>query len=100
MPDEAFFVVFFDPGPNWVSGRSIFEQDLDDHVVFLERLCDAGAVVMAGPFWDGLGGMTIFRVVDEVELNSLLETDPGVVAGVLVPRVRAWKPIIGARLHD
>jgi hypothetical protein len=91
---------FFDPGLNWVSGRTVFEQDLGDHLVFLEHLCDVGTVVMAGPFGDGSGGMTIFRVVNGAELNSLLGADPGVVAGVLVPRVRAWKPMIEAKLHD
>jgi hypothetical protein len=87
------FLVFFNPGPAWTEGRSIFEQPLDDHVDFIHSLYEQGKVAMAGPFADGAGGMTILMAESQGEARALIDQDPDVIRGILRPEIRQWSPI-------
>ncbi len=89
----SYFTVFFKPGPHWLEGKTVFEQPLDDHVEYLRDLYQQGRVIMAGPFADGSGGLTILKVNDEAEAHSLMERDPDVIKGILAPDIRAWSPL-------
>ncbi|MEW6210320.1 MAG: ankyrin repeat domain-containing protein [Acidobacteriota bacterium] len=90
---KKLFLVFFSPGAAWIEGKNIFEQPLDDHVNFIHQLYREGKVMMAGPFRDGTGGLTIMTVESETEAKELIERDPDVIREILRPEIRAWFPI-------
>jgi len=90
---KQFFVVSFNPGPNWLEGKSVFEQPLDDHLIHLHSLYRQGHVLMGGPLSDGSGGLTIIQAQDEDEARRLIDSDPDVKAGILTPALQRWSPI-------
>ncbi|HXZ79315.1 MAG TPA: YciI family protein [Terriglobales bacterium] len=89
----AKFVIFFKPGPAWIRGKSIFEQPLDEHVRYLTKVYKSGKLVMAGPFHDSSGGMTILEVVDEAEARQIALEDPVVQSGILTAEWKSWRPL-------
>lgn len=62
----------------------------------LQRLRDAGRLVLAGPFADESGAVLVFDVPSESEVASLMDEDPYYRAsGVTVVRIREWTPVVG-----
>lgn len=90
---ESYFIILFIPGAAWHEGKSVFEQPLDDHVDFIYELYKRGVVVMAGPFADGTGGLTILKAQDEDEARRLMDQDPDVIRQILSYDARPWLPI-------
>jgi len=84
------FVQLSFPGPNWVRGKPVYEQDLSAHSEYQERLLGEGKIVLAGPFSDSSGGLTVLRVDTEEEARRIMEQDPAVVDGVLKSVLRPW----------
>ncbi|TYT24859.1 hypothetical protein FZO89_00385 [Luteimonas viscosa] len=63
------------------------------HFANMQRLSDAGQLVLAGPFVehpDGWRGLYVFAVDSLDEAKALAETDPVVVQGEMVPEYHAW----------
>jgi len=56
----------------------------------------AGKLVLAGPFdapasdRDGYAGLFVLDVASEAEARALLDGDPAIQAGRLVPELRTW----------
>jgi uncharacterized protein YciI len=90
---KTYYVLSFTPGEAWVPGKSIFKQPLDDHVAYLREFHRCGKLLLAGPFLDSSGGMTILDVATEEEARRILEDDPDVKRKVIKGTVRAWSPI-------
>lgn len=90
---NGLVLVFFRPGSAWIPGKTVFEQPLDEHVAYLRDLHAAGKVLMAGPFVDGSGGMTILRTDSEREAAELAAKDPSVIQRILEPTICKWKPL-------
>ena len=84
------FVFLYEPGPNWVKDRTIYEQPLREHGAFMAQLLDDGVLVLAGPFSDNSGGMAIIEAPDIEHAREILSKDPGLVDGVFTARVRPW----------
>ncbi len=84
-------VVISGRGPAWVEGRSTREQPWwDEHAVFIDGLAAEGRIVLAGPFADWTGALSILRGGREA-VEHLLAKDPFVVHGVFAaPVVRPW----------
>lgn len=89
----GFFAVFFKLGPQWIPGKSIFEQPLDDHVAYLRDLFDRQKGLMAGPLSDSAGGLTILQADDEAEARTLIAQDPAVIHQILQAELHPWSPI-------
>ena len=95
---ETRFALFHEPGPQWRPDTPAFEQvGLGDHVAWFRLLHEAGKVAFGGPFVDAAsGGMMVLAAdVGEEEAQAIANDDPGVRAGLLVVRVRAWRRIFG-----
>jgi uncharacterized protein YciI len=63
------------------------------HFANIERLADAGKLVMAGPFEedaDGWRGLFLFAVDDIDEARRLAATDPVIVNGEMIAEYHAW----------
>ena len=78
------YVALISHGPRWRTGRSVFEQGpaMQDHLEAMRRRFDEGSLLLGGPF-DGKGGIAVLDAPDEDAAADVMDTDPGVVAGVL-----------------
>jgi ketosteroid isomerase-like protein/uncharacterized protein YciI len=88
------FVLIYQPGPSWSEGRPLSEQPLGPHRAYIEKLFEAGAVVLAGPFLDAAsGGFAIVRATAPAAAARILADDPAISGGVLRGEVRPWHPL-------
>lgn len=90
---DVRFVVLHTPGPQWVPGKTLFEQPgVREHVEHYRKLLEAGKLAMGGPHLDGkAGGMMIpMAGVSEEEITRHAAEDPAVKGGLLLAEVRPW----------
>jgi len=82
----TLFLVFRNPGPSWVPGRSSREQPLwEEHAVFIDRLFEEGRIVLAGPYADSSRALLVVKARDGQEASNLFREDPWAESGILVP---------------
>lgn len=80
----------------------LWQQYRDDHLAWLHRQADAGAVRASGPFTDVIGtgvlaAMIVVRADDETAARAVIASDPFMRHGVTEDLVvRPWNPFIGA----
>ena len=62
------FVVFHMSGPNWLPGKTLFEQPgVADHVGHYKKLLEAGKLSLAGPHLDDRAGGMMVPAADVTE---------------------------------
>ena len=85
------FVMFHEPGPDWLPGVPYPQQPgLEAHVVFLRTLLEDGQLLMGGPFVDDAqGGMQIIQAKSLGDAIELAHQDPS-VGRLLEVTVRPW----------
>jgi uncharacterized protein len=89
-PEPQTFAILYAPGPNWIKGKPIFEQDLQEHGQYMAKLLDQGHLELGGPFTDSSGGMAIITAKDGNEAATILKNDPGVTKGIFTATLRPW----------
>jgi uncharacterized protein YciI len=89
-PPKETFVILYEPGPKWIKGREIFDQDLQEHGQYMAKLLQQGHLELGGPFSDSSGGMGVIEVKDEDEAKAILKNDPGVNSGVFKATLHPW----------
>jgi uncharacterized protein len=89
---KQFYAVIYGPGKNWVEGKSMLEQPLDGHVAYVKNLSEDGTVLLAGPFLDDDGGLTILQADSLEEAHLIIAEDPDIREQVLQANVRCWAP--------
>lgn len=80
-------------GPKWTPEVTEETKKLQEgHMANINRLAEAGKLVLAGPFIDGgeRRGVFIFKVDTLEEAQALTETDPAVKAGRLKIELHRW----------
>jgi uncharacterized protein YciI len=80
-----FYVTIIGHGPNWVAGKSVYEQDrsvIQAHLESMRRRFDDGALLLGGPF-DRSGGIAVWRADDAAHARELIDADPAVIADVM-----------------
>ncbi|UCE86981.1 MAG: VOC family protein [Deltaproteobacteria bacterium] len=97
-PGKRFLVVY-EPGPNWIEGKSIFEQPgLREHASYHQGLWREGRLLRSGPFRDANGGATVLVAPSREEAQKLIDADPAIKDGILKPaRLSGWFPVDWAR---
>ncbi|MFN2384902.1 MAG: YciI family protein [Thermoanaerobaculia bacterium] len=95
----TLFLVFRDPGPCWVRGRSTREQaGWEEHALFMDRIFEQGRIVLAGPYADHSRVLLIIQASNRDEAAHLLDGDPWNAAGILgPPEVIEWKVFLDSR---
>ena len=89
------FAIHASPGPKWQPGIPGPQQPgIEQHVGHLEAMRASGHLVLAGPYLDGNGGLTLVRARDLAEAQSLAAADP---AGLLAFTVRPWLVAMASR---
>jgi uncharacterized protein YciI len=80
-------------GPKWTAAETEETKKLQEgHMANINRLAEAGKLVLAGPFFDSgeRRGVFIFKVDTLEEAQALTETDPAVKAGRLKIELHRW----------
>src|SRR6478609_8638574 len=95
--DMRKYVALIGHGPEWLEGKSVYEQGkpVEDHLVAMRCQYDAGVLLLGGPFDHG-GGIAVLDVEDESAARAVMDADPAVQAGVMVYEIRALRPIFDA----
>jgi uncharacterized protein len=96
---KTLYLVFRDPGPAWVAGRSSREQPLwDVHAEFMDRLFDQGRIVLGGPYADTSRVLIIVNARDRDEARAFFRDDPWTSRGILVDsEVIEWSIFLDSR---
>ena len=75
--------------------RPFTEAVIERHVAFLHDLESRNALVIAGPFRDGAGGMVVIRAGDPDEAMRIAQRDPFVSEGFETCTVREIELVKG-----
>ncbi|NNE82906.1 MAG: hypothetical protein HKN28_02945 [Alphaproteobacteria bacterium] len=86
--------VLYEKGANWLPGRTLSEQPLQQHVDYLLALHETGQLKMGGPFADGSGGLVILSVGNIAEAERLVAEDPAIINRILMATIQAWNRIV------
>jgi uncharacterized protein YciI len=97
QPKLHTFAIIYAPGPNWIQGRSIFDQDLMQHAQYMQKLLDQGKLELGGPFSDSTGGMAIIDATDPTAARNIMENDPAILNGIFTAKVHPWFIVFRAR---
>lgn len=87
------YMVLYEPGPVWRKGLAPVRQPGGhEHRAYVQRLFGEGVIRSAGPLDDG-GSLMVIRAPDETAARAIIDADPAVSSGILVPAmVRRWEP--------
>ena len=93
------FAVVREPGPAWVPGRRMEEQEgWPLHAAFMNDLAGDGLVVLGGPLGDGSRFLLICDAAGEEEIERRLAVDPWVPMRLLVTRsIEPWRIVLDRR---
>ncbi len=90
---RPYVLVILKTGPTRVEDPEQRKTMFAGHFANMERLSDAGKLVLAGPFSsdpDGWRGLFVFAVDDIDEARKLTETDPVITSGEMVAEFHRW----------
>ena len=91
------FLIRYRPGPAWLAGRPVAQQNLREHGAYFARLLREGRVFAAGPFTDSEGGMAILWVSSRAEAEAILAADPAQRDGIMIGEIGGWVPFFDSR---
>jgi uncharacterized protein YciI len=83
------FVVTYGPGPKWVAGKPIPEQDIGPHSKYMDAFVTKGIVFAGGPY-DDSHGIYLMKAKSATEIAEITDHDPGVTGGVLTAEAHPW----------
>ena len=85
------------PGPNWDPDKPVSEQGLDEHFAYMGTLYERGTLLANGPYGDAVRGLYVLALPDEAAVSSVVDGDPAVRDGKLVPeRIAPWLVMMDA----
>jgi len=93
--DEALFFVFLNPNPE---KAKLSEEEsrpiMEGHLANIHRLAQEGIIKVAGPFENG-GGIFIMQAGSVKDAFNILNSDPGIQAGVWTLDIHPFKTVYG-----
>jgi uncharacterized protein len=89
---KRYVLAYLKKGPNRSQDSATAAQLQSAHLANIQRMADAGDLVLAGPFLDDteVRGIYIFNVDDIEKARKLTETDPAIQAGRLIMDLHPW----------
>ena len=91
---QKTYAFIYAPGPQWLAGRPMTEQNLGAHRAYMAELYAQGRVLLGGPFLDDAGGgIALLRAKGRDEATALLAADPAIREGVFTGVVRRWHAV-------
>lgn len=93
---QKLFALSFAPGPSWKAGLPMKEQGLHAHLEYIRQAGESVSVIVAGPYADGSGGLALLSAESEKAAAAFVESDPAVVAGIMICKVDRMIPVAGS----
>jgi uncharacterized protein YciI len=93
---SQLFLFLYRPGPAWVTGRPMSEQNMRPHGLYMNQLFREGRLFAGGGYVGEDGGMAVVRAADADEARAMLAADPAIASGLFVADLRQWRP----RFHN
>ena len=91
---KSYIFVILKTGPKDADFKGKERDDIfAGHMANIGRLANAGQLAVAGPFGKnekGYRGLYIFNVATIEEAQKIVETDPAVKSGILIPDMTLW----------
>lgn len=91
---KTYVLVILKTGPKDAEFKGKERDDIfAGHMANIGRLADAGKLAVAGPFMKndkGYRGLYIFNTKTIEEAQQIVETDPAVKSGILIPDMTLW----------
>ncbi len=87
-----FFVLDYGHGPSWVEGLSLMEQDVAQHLSYIQGLFAAGRLIGGGPVLEEDRGMYLVKTPHRAMARGIVAADPAVRSGVFDVKIRRWSP--------
>ncbi len=89
---RGYVLVVLKTGPNRIPAGPERDEMFKGHFANINRLAGEGKLALAGPFdgVDGWRGLYIFSVADIDEARKLVESDPVVAKGEMVPEFHRY----------
>src|SRR5436190_272099 len=91
---KNYVFVILKTGPNDGNFKGKERDDIfAGHMANIGRLADAGKLAIAGPFMKndkGYRGLYIFNTTTIEDAQKIVETDPAVKSGILIPDMTLW----------
>ena len=89
---RRYVLVILKTGPNRIPAGPERDEMFKGHFANITRLAEAGQLVLAGPLdgVDGWRGLFVFAVAEIDEARKLVETDPVVAKGEMVPEFHKY----------
>ena len=85
------YAVYIDYGPD----ASKIDEYRPAHREYLRTLIDAKKLVICGPITDNTGGLIVYNVDDESEVEGIIKADPFYKSGVFQTwKIRPWKIVM------
>ena len=91
------YVALLSPGPAWMEGKPIAEQDrslLGAHLYRLRQAYDQGVVIFGGPFLSGFESVVLLEAGSRAEAEHFIGNDPAVAAGLFNTRLEQVRTVI------
>jgi hypothetical protein len=90
----------YTPGSNWLPGKPIMEQPLQEHVQYMLKLDMNGILVMGGPLVDNAGGLIVINA-DTIEVaQAVMFNDPAITKGICRGEAHPWYPLINKYTNE
>jgi len=89
----TYYVGFLYRGPRWTPEQTPETEAIQKgHMANIQKMADAGKLLVAGPFTDNgdLRGLFVFKVATLEEARALAAADPAVQAGRLRLEFHPW----------
>ena len=90
---KTYTWVILKTGPNTSTDRERINTAFRGHLANINQLVEAGKLVEAGPLMkndQAYRGIFIFDTADHDEVKKLLDTDPAIQEGFLIPELFTW----------
>ena len=89
---QSLFVIRYRPGPAWIAGRPVHQQNLREHGIYIRGLLELGRLFAGGGFTDADGGMAIVWAADRAGAEAILAADPAQRDGIMIGEITGWMP--------
>jgi uncharacterized protein YciI len=94
---KGYFLVLLRRGPAWTPEKTPESTKIfDGHMTNINAMGKSGKLVIAGPIdapetdRSAVAGIFIFDVKERADVDALLENDPAIAVGRLVPEILPW----------
>jgi uncharacterized protein YciI len=98
--NRRFFVLLMSPGDNWEHDKPMAQQNLEEHRAYYQKLLEKDVVVIGGGFLEEDGGMSILKVKNKAEADSLVRNDPAVLSGVFKIQVKPMFAVFRGKSNE